>query len=624
MCGIAGVLSTSGLDPARQSVERMLTAARHRGPDATRQHTVSLPHGHLVLGHTRLAIIDLSHDSDQPMIDPETGSCLVFNGEIYNFHELKAELEAKGCRFRSRGDTEVLLKALLCWGTAALTKLHGMYAFAFWDALQQRLILARDPLGIKPLYYAHKAGSLVFGSEIKIIQASNPSELTLNQAAIRTFLVYGAVIRPTTMFEQVVELAPGSFVAADSSARMFPQKRFWSVAAHLEPSGTLDQPADSVNQAMQNAVKRHVIADVETAVALSGGIDSALIAALAVQAKANIRLLTLAFPEKEHSEEASASLTARHVGARHDVVTVTSEDLLEQVPLATASMDQPTVDGINTMLVSKAAASLGIKVLLSGLGGDEIFGGYSTFVKLPLMRSYPTALKQAALLRRRLSLSPQPQFNKLEHLNGNQALKEMYLLQRSIRWHGASGAVETDACPPVSYALPAEMWGDLQSSNGSDSFHEVAGLEMQFYMANQLLRDADVFSMASSIEMRVPLLDLDLVTASMRQPGHRHVRPNSRKRLGRRLLSLACPNLRLPKAKRGFTLPWTDWLRGALRKNVEETLHDQSCHRAVGLESASCERAARDFFLRDPLVPWQQVWSLFVLFQWLDRNRGVA
>ena len=558
------------------------------------------------------------------MVDAETGSCLTYNGEIYNFRELKRELEAKGFVIRSRGDTEVLLKALVCWGPDALLKLRGMYAFSFWDAVRKQLILARDPLGIKPLYYSHRAGFLVFGSEIKIIRAS--CSYTVSREAVASFLTYGAVIRPATIFEEVSELEPGRVLAITPSGDIDSSKRFWTIPANLRQETPLDgdEHTEAVGYALRRAVQRHLIADVETAVALSGGVDSSLIAVLAAQAGANIRLLTLAFSEKAYSEEVAASRTAQHTGLPHKVITVTPEELVRRVPVAVASMDQPTVDGINTWIVSTAAASLGVKVLLSGLGGDEIFGGYTTFRKLPFLRNHPFAARCMAMLRRWLGLPLAAQFHKIERLRRNSGLRELYLLQRCIRWQEALGGLDTNECPPNGYAVPGDMWNDLGSCQGMETFSHVAGLELQFYMANQLLRDADVFSMAASIELRVPLLDLDLVVAALSLPGRRHVGLRHGKRLARLILHKACPQLRLPMRKRGFTLPWNEWLRGGLKATVAETVLDRGCQAQVGLNAAACEQTLREFLNGNPLVPWQQIWSLFVLFRWLDRNRAIA
>ena len=627
MCGIAGILATGKPEGARLAVERMMAAANHRGPDSCAACCVPLPCGkQLIFGHTRLAIIDLSQESNQPMADPETGSYLCYNGEIYNFLELKTELVARGYHFRSHGDTEVLLKALLCWGAGALQKVRGMFAFAFWDGMRNKLMLARDPFGIKPLYYSQHNGDLVFGSEVKIIQASRFRPYTVNSDAVASFLVYGAVIRPDSIIKQICEVAPGHVLTISCSGAIESSKRFWSITDALcqkqlaRDNGSVQR----VSYSLRRAIKRHLIADVETAVALSGGLDSALIAVLAAHANSNIRLFTLIFREKEYSEQVAASLSARHAGAPHEVITVTSEELLNRIPMAVTSMDQPTVDGVNTLVVSLAAASHGIKVLISGLGGDEIFGGYTTFRKLPLLRDHAIAMRRAAAMREWIGLPPEPQFKKLELLRDDLGFRELYLLQRSIRWHGSAGGVTTTECPPKGYAISDVSWNELGAPTGTDVFHQIAGLELQFYMVNQLLRDADAFSMAASLEMRVPFLDLDLVTAAMRLPGSEHVQLRHGKRLERRLLHEACPHLRLPRRKRGFTFPWSEWLRGTLKASVKETILDRGSHYMAGLDSSQCERTIDQFFNGHPLVPWQQIWSLFVLFRWLDRSRALG
>ena len=496
MCGIMGFLSDGRPEQTRAAVRDMMTASRHRGPDADGSVEIPLPTKSLVLGHTRLSIIDLSDGSRQPMHDAETGSWLVFNGEIYNFRELRAELETLGVRFVTSGDSEVLLKGMVQWGEQALQKLEGMFAFGFWDGRSRNLLLARDGMGMKPLYYHSGPTGFAFASEVKVLERAQICPLTVDHGAVDSFLAYGAVIGPNTIFKEIRELEPGHLLRVSARGEVT-ESEYWSLRGCLaanEPTEIRDfeHAVSHIRERLESAVNAHLVSDVPVGVFLSGGVDSSLLALLASRyAKSPITLLTVAFPEQEFSELPYARQIARGLPHHHEVVTLTPEQLRELLPAALGAMDQPTVDGINTFVISRVGAALGLKVLLTGIGGDELFGGYTTFTKVPWLLRYGAGLRPAARVLAKLRTKNPIQWQKVADAGPLRNLAEAYLLQRSIRWRQEDSGARSRRVQESVESL-------------GNNFQKLAALELQFYARNQLLRDADVFSMANSVELRVP------------------------------------------------------------------------------------------------------------------------
>jgi asparagine synthase (glutamine-hydrolysing) len=622
MCGIAGILANGAPEVAQDAIHKMISASRHRGPDATGFEKIPLTNGHLFLGHARLSIIDLSELSNQPMRDPATNSWLVYNGEIYNFQELREELQNVGMVFTSRGDTEVLLKALVQWGEEALPKLKGMYAFGFWNGLKKELLLARDPLGIKPLYYSNSPGLFIFGSEVKTIQASKLGDFSLDRSAMKSFLIYGAVIRPSTVISEIKELIPGQIlkVSEKGEIRFTPNPNGF-LKPKCEVNLSFDEVVSLVKGELSKSVKFHLLSDVSLGIFLSGGIDSSILALMASKESRKINLLTVGFPEEEFSEVKYARIVAECAERKHEVIFLTANDLEGFLPDALSSMDQPTVDGINTYVISNVGASLGIKVLLSGLGGDELFGGYTTFRNIPTLLRYKSLLAKLARLKIKFGGQNLNKWHKILRLNEIQGFREIYLLYRSIRWAGASGGFpDGTRIPPDEFVVPYETWEAL-GTNDIDEFYRVAFLELTFYMANQLLRDSDVFSMANSIELRVPYLDLSVVTRALALPKHYHLGFWMGKKITKEILKEMCPELPLNRKKMGFTFPWEHWLRGSLKEMVSETLFNETLYKNVGLDFKKGKDIFAAFQNNHPLVSWYQVWSLFVLLNWQERNK---
>jgi asparagine synthase (glutamine-hydrolysing) len=612
MCGIVGFLSDGRLEQTRAAVRDMMAASRHRGPDASGSVEIPLAASNLVLGHARLSIIDLSDGSRQPMQDAESGSWLLFNGEIYNFHQLRAELESLGTKFATTGDSEVLLKTLVQWGEAALNKVEGMFAFAFWDGRGRTLMLARDRLGIKPLYYYSGPRGFAFASEVKVLERANIGPLTLDRDAVDSFLAYGAVIGPNTIFKETRELEPGHLLRINARGEVA-DSEYWSLTGTLAESTaaegqSFEQAVAEIRECLGYAVNSHLVSDVPVGVFLSGGVDSSLLALLASQyAKSPITLLTVAFAEQEFSELPYARQIARALPHHHEVVMLTAEQLRESLSAALSAMDQPTVDGINTYVISRVGASLGLKVLLSGVGGDELFGGYTTFTKVPKLLRYGAGLRPAARVLAKLNTRNPIQWKKVADAGPMHSLAEAYLLQRSIRWQHDS-----------SRKLGNRFQETIEPLD--NDFQKLAALELQFYMRNQLLRDADVFSMANSVELRVPFLDLRLLQAALATSPEHHFANGSGKRITWRILRDLTGEETPQRRKMGFTFPWQRWLRRELKDTVARTLGDKRLYEPLLLDPAYGRQLLEGLEHKEPLQSWSAVWSLFVLLNWQCRT----
>jgi asparagine synthase (glutamine-hydrolysing) len=611
MCGIMGVLSDGRPEQTRAAVRDMMAASRHRGPDASGSIEIPLADRRLVLGHTRLSIIDLSDGSRQPMQDAESGSWLIYNGEIYNFRKLRAEFEALGMTFVTSGDSEVLLKALMQWGEKALEKLEGMFAFAFWDGRGRSLLLARDRMGMKPLYYYAGPRGFAFASEVKVLERAQICPLTPDRDAVDSFLAYGAVIGPNTIFREIRELEPGHLLRVNARGEVAASE-YWSLSGCLAISERdefrdFDHAVGHIKERLEASVNSHLVSDVPLGVFLSGGVDSSLLSLLASRyAKSPITLLTVAFPEQEFSELPYARQIARGLPHHHEVVTLTAEQLKDLLPDALSAMDQPTVDGINTFVISRVGASLGLKVLLTGIGGDELFGGYTTFTNVPRLLRYGAGLRPVARLLSRFRTKNPVQWKKIAEAGPFRSLAEAYLLQRSIRWRQED-----------SRARSRRVQENVESL--ANNFQKVAALELQFYARNQLLRDADVFSMANSVELRVPFLDTQLIEAALAiSPGY-HFQGGRGKRITWRILRDLAGEQIPQRRKMGFTFPWQHWLRHALKETITCTLRDQQLYEPLLLDPTYGRRLLDGLERGDRLQPWSEVWSLFVLLNWQCR-----
>jgi asparagine synthase (glutamine-hydrolysing) len=547
MCGIAGWI---GPVERREAVRRMHEEMRHRGPDG--DGLWFSDDGTVGLAHRRLAILAPSPLAGQPMA---SGGCrIVFNGEIYNHEVLRADMVRCGMRFEIPGsDTEVLLRLCAEEGSAGLAKLHGMFSFAFHDEAAGTILLARDPFGIKPLYYAETSGGLVFASELRTILASGLVERRINPLAAAGFFQTGSVPGPLTLVEGVREFPPGHF-AVWSPGRTLEIRPF--LAPTFEGVRSDADPSALVASAMQESVRAHMVSDVPVGVFLSGGIDSGIVAALAAE-RGPLTAYSLIFAQRKFSEESRIRETARMHGIALEELRLDEPTAREWLGGFFEALDQPSVDGFNTYCVSRWAASLGAKVVLSGLGGDELFGGYPSFSTVPRWRERGRVAEKsgsAGALAGVLLDSPRcsPRLRRAASwLEDPAGWHPAYALARGVFSHG-----ETRSILRHFGIVPAEFRDRGILPDIGDGREMVSLLEATRYMRNQLLRDSDVMSMAHGLELRVPFVDVPLWGRMAT------LDPSARFAPGKSLLARALPvlpeSVRLAK-KQGFTLPVEEW-----------------------------------------------------------------
>jgi asparagine synthase (glutamine-hydrolysing) len=633
MCGICGVVGIESREASEPVVRRMMAAMLHRGPDE--EGILLAPP--VALGMRRLSIVDLPGGS-QPVWNEAGTLAIVYNGEVYNFRELRAELESAGHRFQTRSDTEVTLHAYQEWGERCVERLNGMFAFAVVEMPQgrtgrpARVFLARDRMGIKPLYYALIDGKLVFASEVRTLLASSLVPARISAAVIPGYQLFGSVCEPLTLIDGVFSLPPGhsmSITAAVPAALPAP-KRYWDAP----PASTEHQttPAIKTRALLEKAVESHLIADVPVGVFLSSGLDSTAIAALASRARAGIHTFTVAFADAdaEFSEAEIATRTAARLKTDHCQLTLSDQEVLARLDEAITGFDQPSMDGINTYFVSWAARQAGLKVALSGLGSDELFGGYGTFQSTPkiaraaaIAQWLPGPLRKlaAGMLVRGSGggLSPDASRKALAAIRDPDALPHAYFFTRLLF------APEVVAAGPhglYSAWKNSPSWQWLSDSaaraRSMDDFTATSWLELRSYMLNTLLRDTDSMSMCHSLEVRVPFLDAPLVDYILSLP-EKAKRPAPRpKSLLIEALGDLFPDEILNQHKRTFTFPWENWLRGALGKRVAAGLADWS----PALEPLLPGDFARMIWeqYRAGGTTWSRPWSLYVLNEWVKRN----
>jgi asparagine synthase (glutamine-hydrolysing) len=573
MCGINGILRLreEAPPPERDELLRTREAMRSRGPDGDGLWISE--RGDLGLAHRRLAIIDLSDAGLQPMVwGTNDRFRLVFNGEIYNYRELRRDLVAAGVRFRSHCDSEVILALYEREGPAMLSRLRGMYALALWDAAERRLLLARDPYGIKPLYYAEAGGSLRFASQVKALEAGGALPGDVDTTALVGFLLWGSVPEPATIRRAVRALPAGHHIVVENG-------RVGAPRAHYDFGPVEADAAADPARALEQSVRAHLVSDVPVAVFLSAGLDSSLIAALACRALVEPpTTLTLQFDEYRGTpldEAPFAAAVARRLGTRHVERSVARRDFLDLWPAALAAMDQPSIDGFNTYVVSSVAHAEGIKVVLSGLGGDELLGSYHSFADVPRWRRWARRLRRVPGLGAawpRLAVALRPDKPKLGGmLRFGPSLAGSYFLRRSLfQPHelpalvGAAAAREgLERYDPVADAaklldaLAATAHPALRSEPALE-WQAVHAMESTLYMRNQLLRDSDWASMAHSLELRVPLVDAWLrreIAAAGFEPARSHGKAEAIRRAAPEL-----PAELWGRPKSGFSIPVMSWL----------------------------------------------------------------
>jgi asparagine synthase (glutamine-hydrolysing) len=643
MCGIAGIIGR--LDERnRAALERMNDAMLHRGPDAGGTW-VSAPDARgwgTLLAHRRLSILDLSPTGAQPMTDPVTGHVVVFNGEIYNFAELRRRLMAEGQEFNSSGDTAVMLRALGLHGPGAVSWLRGMFAFACWDPKQRRLLLARDPLGIKPLYVARASDpdagwSVAFASELRALLASNLLGTPhLDPQAVASCVWNGFVVGPGTAVRGIDLLLPGRLIEFDGSGKEIRDEDFWSIAGRA-PDPTMDE--EHLASVLEEGMRLHLASDVPLAVFLSGGVDSSAMANLAQRAtQSPIHTFTLAFEEQELNEGPIARRIAAAIGTQHHEVVLTERHFVDNLEAALDSLDQPTFDGLNSYYMSHAIRAAGFTVALSGTGGDELFGGYASYRDLPVLQRWsrrtawvPGSLDVVAakfasrlMCRSGKTVPPQTRWAKLpEMVRRGDDLLALYQMayalflpefQHELLAPGFADVLADGLPPAMRRRITAE-------TRARTPLSAISVMEQRLFLGERLLRDNDVASMAASLEQRVPLVDQVLFDSVDRLPDQVRYQPLRRKAMLRRIGLRGLDPALFERPKSGFVLPLDRWIRRGLQDAMDQTLRDPQAVALVGLNPVAVERLWRAFLEGAPGMYWSRVWSIYVFIRWCHRNR---
>jgi asparagine synthase (glutamine-hydrolysing) len=648
MCGICGVIGIHKSPRAEEITRRMMGALQHRGPDEEGILVAPLA----ALGMRRLSIIDLPGGS-QPVFNETRDVAVVFNGEIYNFPQLRKKLEGLGHSFRTHSDTEVIVHAYEEWGEQCLRELRGMFAFAIWDTRPSgasggrfgdasrpaRIFLARDRLGIKPLYYAAVDGALLFSSEVRSLLASGRVQPRLSPDSLEAYLTFGSVVEPSTLVEGVFSVPPAhclAFSADAPPAKPSPQP-YWiySDAVVQRDEGpkprNIQEAAKQLRPLLEETVRDHLIADVPLGVFLSSGLDSTSLVALGSRFQSDLHTFTVIFPEQRFSEAKISREIAKRFKTRHQEVLLDSDTLATQLDDAVESLDQPTMDGLNTYFVSRAARQGGLKVALSGLGSDEIFGGYSTFASTPRaslvagigrwipgpfrrltagaavrIASGDAVRKAAAAWRSPMDFPHAYYFTRLLFT----PFRVQRLLAPYFESKGYSNSHEN--------IWRERMRETARQAGRLDSFTAVSCFELQSYMVNTLLRDTDSASMANSLEVRVPFLDHRLVEYVGRLPKRSKYKRGIPKALLVEALSDLLPDEVVDQPKRTFTLPWDVWLRGSLGARVARDLANLATPLQQYLNPRSVQGAWQNFAIGQ--TNWSRPWSLYVLNEWVRRH----
>jgi asparagine synthase (glutamine-hydrolysing) len=644
MCGLAGIVGRVG-DRNGAAVRRMTDAMAHRGPDGDGlwMGPADARGWGVMLGHRRLSILDLSTAASQPMTDPERGDVAVLNGEIYNYVKIREALDANGHSLWSTGDTAAMLRHLSVHGFDAVRDLRGMFALAMWDTRRHELLLARDPLGIKPLYIARNPDrngdwTLAFASEVRALLRSGLLHAPkLRASAVATVVWNGFTTAPETIVEGIDSLWPGEQIVLSQNGAELRRSRYWT-QADLPHAGSASE--EHVADALEDSVRRHLASDVPLGVFLSGGVDSSAVANVARRVSRDpVHSFTLAFTEQERNEGDIARAVSQAIGTEHHEIVLRQDDFLARLDEAVGSLDQPSFDGLNSFFMSQAVAQAGFKVALVGSGGDELFGGYTSFRDLPAMAQWSRRLRLVpkglrAVAARAVSTwkapagggyPPQTRWAKLpamvaagdDLLALYQCAYALFLPETHRDLLGAQAASSAHGRYGLSPTVTEAMRLEIASRSDRAA---ISALEQRLFLGERLLRDTDSTSMAASIEIRLPLVDQTLLEAVAALPDESRFSPVRSKAVLRRIGLRGLDPALFDRPKSGFELPYDRWLRSTLRDRVAVTLLNEDRVAAAGLSPTQVGQFWRAYQQGAPGLYWTRVWVLFALVEWAKRH----
>lgn len=622
MCGINGLYGLEDIDNPSALIAKMNAALAHRGPDAEG----ITANDHIALGHKRLSIIDLDASSNQPIQDSTGRFTMVFNGEIYNFKEVKSKLTSYS--FRTQGDSEVVLAAYMTWGPACLQELNGMFALAIWDNEKQELFLARDRMGIKPLYTAWVGNTLIFSSEIKALLAAGLKAPKLDTERLSEYLMYQTVHEPNTILEGVSMLPSAHYSIINEGGEKL--VRYWAPSQGLNQAKGLDekQTRARIKELLHASVERRMISDVPFGAFLSGGIDSsAMVGLMSGMSDTAISTFSVSFDEGEFSEAKYARLVAERFNTNHQEIRLKPDDFLETLPEALNAMDHPSGDGPNTYVVSKVTKQAGITVAISGLGGDELFAGYGLFEHGHRAMSNPWISQHPMFLRKLLAgayskFKPGIAGQKAAKLltRHRMELAHVYPILRQTLMDRQIGELLLNPKDAESN-MGAELQSEKELWVGLPRLGQISFAEMSTYLRSVLLRDTDQMSMLHALEVRVPFLDHQLVEFVMGVSDELKY-PSTPKRLLTESLADLLPREIIDRPKMGFTLPWQHWMKHEMRAYCQSRI--EGLAQRAPFHSRGVLGLWEQFLKDDPMVSWSRVWPLIVLENWLQTHNVEA
>lgn len=601
-----------------EKVRTMNRSIAHRGPDAEGIWSNDL----CVLGHRRLSIIDTSEAGNQPFRMAQDQLVVVFNGEIYNYLELRKEL-ANSHSFQTQTDTEVILAAYKMWGIDCVQHFFGMFAFALWDAKEECLLIARDRLGVKPVYYSETEHGFVFASELRALLKTGWIERKISSASLADYLRYQTVHAPNTIIEGVQMLMPGHRMVINRKG--VHTERWWDMVdnrVRLDGGESKQEVQRHVLDLLTSSVELRMRADVPFGAFLSGGIDSSVVVGLMSKISDHpVNTFSITFNEQEYDESPYSELIARRFQTKHTAIQLSADHFRQTLPEALSAMDHPSGDGPNTYVVSKATREAGVKMALSGLGGDEVFAGYEVFRRMKSLESknwlnsLPVHMrKNIGLLLR--TLRPSAATEKLAAALAQQRidLAHFYPLTRQVLYDNEVKRLVKNVANEKN---PVQLLAAAVNGTRIPTLSKVSVLEMSTYMQNVLLRDADQMSMAHALEIRVPFLDHRLIEFVL-GVSDAHKYPHTPKELLTASVGDLIPREIIDRPKMGFTFPWASWMKNELKSFCEEQL--EALRQVDALEYDEVKNIWKRFKTGDPRITWSRIWPLVVLGHWVKQH----
>ena len=621
MCGINGVYNHQSIEDVENKVKQMNSLTKHRGPDFTDVYLDST----VCLGHNRLAIIDLDSKSNQPFISNDKNLILVYNGEIYNFPELKKQLSSS-YKFKTESDTEIIIAAYQNWGIEMVYKFNGMFSFALWDKTKEELFLCRDRFGIKPLYYLEIYQSIIFSSSLKAVISSYPMDLNIKEEDLIDFIQYGTVHQPNTILEKVKSVPRASFLKiSNQETKIF---EYWNLFENAIPNKPVKEPLKNLEKLILESVENRLVSDVPYGIFLSGGIDSSiLVAAASKVSNKNINTFSVVFKEESFDERKFSRMMASKYKTNHFELELRPEDILHQIEEPFKFMDHPSVDGINTFFISKQVHEKGFKMALSGAGSDELFAGYPVFKQVfelenkKWLFSFPPQLRNLfgkLLIKQKKSLKSE----KMAEILNLKLLQLPYFYPIFRKIFTNNSISKLTDIRNLSYESYPFEWGLSEICSKKRGFSyplisRISALEIETYLQNILLRDSDQMGMANSLEIRVPFLDHNLVEYVLSLPNELKY-PISPKKLLIDSTKGWIPDEIIYRKKMGFVFPWEKWMRNELKTFCEQSINN--LENISFFEMNYVNTLWVNFLKNKSQVHWLQIWSLVVLGRWTANN----